>query len=178
MTPQSLNTQLCIRLCMFVCFCLCPCEYACVCVYVWDLSERLFTPHEAWHLLLEELSRMTTSHFLSSSYHLGSGTIVFKSNLLGSAAVSVIPFWLRQRGWFFHARRQLLAPLGHGTLNKNQGICIIHYSRCGTERRPRCPRHCGRTSMSKKPKVKKQQHNLFLFLCKSAAYLSIQSLYY
>lgn len=100
--------------------------------------------------------------------------VAFKSNSPGSTAVSVIPFdWSREVGFFFYARRQLLAPLGHGTLNKNQGICIIHYSRCGAERRHRCPRHCGRTSMSKKPKVKRKKKkitynlflNLFLFLC-------------
>lgn len=100
--------------------------------------------------------------------------VAFKSNSPGSTAVSVIPFdWSREVGFFFYARRQLLAPLGHGTLNKNQGICIIHYSRCGAERRHRCPGHCGRTSMSKKPKVKRKKKkitynlflNLFLFLC-------------
>lgn len=59
---------------------------------------------------------------------------------------------------------------------QNQGICIIHYSRCGTVRRHRCPGHCGRTSMSKKPKVnktkqrKENQHNLLLFSFKAAAY--------
>ncbi|CAG10205.1 unnamed protein product, partial [Tetraodon nigroviridis] len=35
---------------------------------------------------------------------------------------------------------------------QNQGICIIHYSRCGTVRRHKCPGLCGRTSMSKKLK--------------------------
>lgn len=140
MTLQSLNTPLCV--CVFA--------RACQCVI---LPERHFTPHEAWHLLLEELLRMTTSHFLSSRYHHGCDTGCIKSNLPGSVAVSVI--WGREDGFFFNARRQLLAPLGHSTLNKNQGICIIHYSRSGTERRHRCPGLCGRTSMSKKPKVKK-----------------------
>lgn len=87
--------------------------------------------------------------------------VAFKSKSPGSTAVSVIPFdWSREVGFFFYARRQLLAPLGHGTLNKNQGICIIHYSRCGAERRHRCPGHCGRTSMSKKPKVKRKKRKL------------------
>lgn len=86
--------------------------------------------------------------------------VVFKRNLPGSTAVGVIPFWLRQRGgffffFFFLCQASAACTPGSWYSEQNQGICIIHYSRCGTGRRHRCPGHCGRTSMSKKPKVKK-----------------------
>lgn len=57
---------------------------------------------------------------------------------------------------------------------QNQGICIIHYSRCGTVRRHKCPGHWGRTSMSKKPKVnKKKDENQHMTCC----YFSVKQRY-
>lgn len=119
---------------------------------------------------------MTTSPHPPYNVPLAVTLDVFKSSLPGNTAVIFIPFWQRQSRWLFLCQASAACTPGSWYSEQNQGICIIHYSRCGTERRHRCPGHCGRTSMSKKPKVKKQKqttNNLFLFFVSSACTCSL-----
>lgn len=149
----------------------------CTCMYViWLRDSLLHMMHNAWCWR----SFWGWPHPPTHPYDITLAVTldVFKSSLPGNTAVIFIPFWQRQSRWLFLCQASAACTPGSWYSEQNQGICIIHYSRCGTERRHRCPGHCGRTSMSKKPKVKKQKqttNNLFLFFCVDKQLPSISS---
>lgn len=89
MTPQSLNTHLCV------------CVFARACQYVCVICRRDSSLHMRHDTCCWE-SSWEWPHLISpQDSSLAVTPVVFKRNLPGSAAVGLIPFWLRQRGWLF-----------------------------------------------------------------------------
>lgn len=103
MTSQSLNTQLCVsaRVCVFL---LVPSVCVCVCEWVWSVGE---TPHSTWGMTLAVGRALEDDHISfpllwtsPRQWH----RLYLRATCqvaAAAAAVSVIPFWLRQRGWLF-----------------------------------------------------------------------------
>lgn len=148
MTPQSLNTRLCV------------CSLVLVSICVWSAGETL---HSTWGITLAVARALENDHisiFLKIAPWQWHRLYLRGTCQVAQQSVWSLFDWGREVGFFFFfflCQASAACTPGSWYSEQNQGICIIHYSRCGTERRHRCPGHCGRTSMSKKPKVKKKQ---------------------